>query len=438
MNTSSNALAFALLTAAVAAPAAAQYVPQQEQTTIRAQSGSASKQKEEEALPQAIPGSGPVSTTGRKLDISKGAQKAIIELQNAVNANDTASIPAKLAAAQAVAKTNDDKFVIASNQTKAALAAGDLAAIRVGIEAMQASGSADPSDIAARFTDLGQRHLKAGQQDQAASALDRALSIDPAYGNALLLLADVRAKQNRKAEAIALMQKAIAAARAAGRKPKEGDYKFAARLAYDSRSPAVAEITRAWVTDYPTADSVRDALRIYRDLNRPEGDLRIDTMRLARAAGALKGEADYHGFATALVAKGHLAEAKALLDEGAAAKAIDVKKQAFKDVAAKLTKVPTRAAADAAAKAALAGGSAQAALAAGDALYGHGAFAEAANLYRAAAERPGADKNLANLRLGIALARAGDKAGATAAFSAVGGAQAEVAKYWLAWLSSRA
>jgi hypothetical protein len=38
----------------------------------------------------------------------------------------------------------------------------------------------------------------------------------------------------------------------------------------------------------------------------------------------------------------------------------------------------------------------------------------------------------------MALARAGDKAGATAALNAVAGAQANIAKYWLIWLSSRA
>ena len=44
-------------------------------------------------------------STGRKRDISKGAQAAIVALQTAVNANDAANIPARLAAAQAVANS---------------------------------------------------------------------------------------------------------------------------------------------------------------------------------------------------------------------------------------------------------------------------------------------------------------------------------------------
>ena len=51
--------------------------------------------------------------------------------------------------------------------------------------------------------------------------------------------------------------------------------------------------------------------------------------------------------------------------------------------------------------------------------------------------RSGVDKDLANLRLGMSLARAGDKAGATAALNAAGGAQAEIAKYWLTYLAQQ-
>jgi hypothetical protein len=38
----------------------------------------------------------------------------------------------------------------------------------------------------------------------------------------------------------------------------------------------------------------------------------------------------------------------------------------------------------------------------------------------------------------MALARAGDKAGATAAFNAVSGPRADIAKFWLAYLQQHA
>ncbi|HZC37825.1 MAG TPA: tetratricopeptide repeat protein, partial [Sphingomicrobium sp.] len=69
----------------------------------------------------------------------------------------------------------------------------------------------------------------------------------------------------------------------------------------------------------------------------------------------------------------------------------------------------------------------------GDAYYGAGNYQKAAELYRQAVDK-GADVNVANLRLGEALARAGDKAGATAALGKVGGSQADIAKFWLVYV----
>jgi hypothetical protein len=251
------------------------------------------------------------------------------------------------------------------------------------------------------------------------------------------MLASTRETQGRAAEAVTLMAKSFAAAKTAGVKPKENDYKFAARIAYDAKAPAAADITRAWIADYPNPTNWRDALRIYRDVNGLEGDAKIDIMRLARAANALNGEGDYFAYVNELVTRGHLNEAKAVLDEAGAKKAIDVNKNAFKQFAPKLAKAPSRTTIDAVAKQALGAGSGKTAMEAGDTLFGIGAFAEAAPLFKAAATKGGVDANLANLRLGMALARAGDKAGATAALNAVAGPQANIAKYWLIWVNGQ-
>jgi TolA-binding protein len=69
----------------------------------------------------------------------------------------------------------------------------------------------------------------------------------------------------------------------------------------------------------------------------------------------------------------------------------------------------------------------------GNRFYGAGDYARAAELYRSAAAA-GGDANLANLHLGMALARAGDKAGAATALNAVTGDQAAIAKYWLLYV----
>ena len=403
---------------------------------LAAQSGGYNRQDVKPQIgDQKTDDAGAKSSTGRKLSISKEAQKAIVELQTAVNANDTASIPAKLAAAQAVAKTSDDRYFIAINQIKAALAANDLPGIKAGVEAMEASGGpADKADLAKRYADLGNRYSKAGQADAAAAALQKAIAHDPNNGSALMLLADLRSKQGNQAEAVSLMQRSFAASKAAGTKVAETNYKFAAGLAHKMRSPVAIDITREWLTAYPSSKNWREGLRLYRDVSAVKGTQLADTMRLVRTAGALNGRGDYYAYVTALLDSGALTEAKSVLAE-AAASGINVSDSSFKTLSAKASTAPARAAANAQATAALAGGSAAALIAAGDALYGLGAYAEAAPLYRAAVAK--GDAGLGNLRLGMALARAGDKAAAQAALGAVTGPNQTLAQFWTLWLASR-
>jgi len=124
----------ALVLALSAAPAIAQYggtsgpPPQQMPNTSQQQQATA-----EPAQQQAAGGVKP----------SKKALKALVELQDAVNKNDVANIPAKVAAAQAVAETKEDRFLIAQMQLKAALAANNNAAISAAIDAVAASGYND-------------------------------------------------------------------------------------------------------------------------------------------------------------------------------------------------------------------------------------------------------------------------------------------------------
>ena len=455
MKISKHALAIALAGFAISTPAAAQYggspppstgssqpTSDEEdknegvkntQTTIRGGSGSAASKSQEKAQKEQAADK---LSTGRKIELSKEARKAIVELKTAVDARDAANIPGKLAAAQAVAKNNDDKYMIAVLQTKAATDAGDLPGMRAGIDALKASGGAEQADLVARYNNLGKRFYDAKQYEPAAGAFEQALSVDANNADALKMLASTRDTQGRGADAAALMAKSIAATKAAGAKPKENDYKFAAKIAYSSKAPVAGDITRAWLADYPNPTNWRDGLRIYRDVNGLEGEAKIDVMRLARAANALVGEGDYFGYVNELVTRGYLNEAKAVIDEGGAKKAIDVNKNAFKQFAPKLAKAPSRATIDTVAKTAL-NGPGKVAMEAGDALYGVGAYAQAAPLFKAAAAKGGVDVNEANLRLGMALARAGDKAGATAALNAVSGSQANIAKYWLIWVNTQ-
>jgi len=163
-------------------------------------------------------------------------------------------------------------------------------------------------------------------------------------------------------------------------------------------------------------------------------------MRLARVAGALQGENDYFRYTNTLVSKGFPGEAKAVLEQGFSANAIDKTKATFSQLysVANGRSQGDRASLAASATAAKAASDAKKAMVTGEAYYGYGDYQQAADMFRTALGKSGVDKDLANLRLGMALGQAGDKAGATAALNAAGGSQAEVAKLWMTYLGLKA
>ena len=164
-------------------------------------------------------------------------------------------------------------------------------------------------------------------------------------------------------------------------------------------------------------------------------------MRLMATAGALNGERDYYEYAETASTKGLPGEAKAALTQGKAAGALN----ASKPLVAEISKtVDSKVAGDRAALPALDrearnAANGKAALGTADAYYGYGDFAKAADLYRVALTKGGVDADTVNLRLGAALARSGDKAGAAAALANVkSGTRAQLAQYWTIWMSKTA
>ena len=188
---------------------------------------------------------------------------------------------------------------------------------------------------------------------------------------------------------------------------------------------------------YPSADSWHNAIAIYRNLNRPDVESTLDLFRLMQATNALTSAADYSLFSRAAAEQLNYNEAQAVLNAGIAAKLVNPSDSEFSDLVSglKAKHLATAADLEVAAKTAQNG---TALLRIGDRYYGMGSYAKAIELYRAAMNKPGTDADLANLHIGMAMARAGDKAGATAALNAVKGSRADIAKFWLAYLNQKA
>ncbi len=370
-----------------------------------------------------------------KITPSKPALKAISDLNDAVTKSDFASVPAKVAAAQAVATTKDDRYLIGQLQLKAALAEKNDAATAAAIDTLASSGYLEPSKTSQLYLGLGGTFFNNKQYPQAAAAYQKALALDPNNTEAGSLLGESLFAQGQKAEAAAAFQRAIQVRVAAGQKPEEGLVKRAVAVAYDAKSPAAIELARQWVSAYPSAGSWSDAIAIYTNLNHPDVEGTLDLLRLMQVTGALNTGGEYAQYARAAAEQYNFNEAQVAFDAGVAAKLIDPSKPEYSDLNGLKAK-PKATAADLeeATKTAQSG---MALLRIGDRYCAMGNYAKAVELYKMSMGKPGVDAAVANLHTGMALARAGDKAGATSALNAVTGPRADIAKFWLTYLNQK-
>ena len=415
--------AFALVAILSAAPAAAQ-------------SYGASAQPPAQVPPSQQNGDQKAAAAGPKIAPSKGALKAIAELQDAVVKNDYASVPAKVAAANAVATTKEDRYLIGQLHLKAALTAKDNAGMAAAIDAVAASGYLDAAKTSDLYVALGGTYYNAKQYPQAAAAYQKATALNPANTEALELLGESMVAQGNKAAATSAFQRAVQVKVAAGQKPDEALLKRAVAVAYDAQSPSAVELARQWVSAYPNASSWSDAIAIYSNLNHPDVEGTLDLLRLKQATGALKSGSEYAQYIRAAADQSNFNEAQKAYDAAVAANLIDPKKAEYNDLV-NIKSKPKATAADlaAATKTAQSG---MALLRIGDRYAAMGDYAKAVELYRMSMGKPGVDAAVANLHIGMALANSGDKAGATAALNAVTGPRADIAKFWMTYLNQKA
>jgi tetratricopeptide (TPR) repeat protein len=382
----------------------------------------------------------PAAAAQPQLQPSKEARPALAALQKAVTEKRTAEIPALAQAALAVAKTPVDRYFAYQLQLQPALDAKNDPALLAAMEGMIATGVPTGSQLANLQFNAARLNFNAGATDKAAAQIEAAVALDANNANHHLILGEVRNRQKRPAEAVAAMQKAMALQQQAG---QPVDQKVADRtlaIAYNARLPIARDLAVAQVKRAPTAKNWRTAIKIYEQGSGLTAADKIDLFRLQRATSSFEGEGDYFPYVDALMTRGLPGEAKAVLDEAFAANKLDRSKNPWKEMHSSVTaRVATdRASLAAGERTALAAATSRPALNTGDAFLSYGDYARAIALYRAALKKPGVDADLANLRLGIALVRSGDRAGATTAFNAVKGSRAGIAQMWLTYLQSTA
>jgi tetratricopeptide (TPR) repeat protein len=423
MTTLKAAMAIALL-AGAATPALSQGTYQQpnQQVPAPAQPAAPAQPQPAQAAPQ------------RDYHLSRGERTALQPALTAVNASDWPAATTALAAAVPEVRGAGAKYLVAQIRLRIGIGTNDRAQQAQAIDEMLASGFAQPSELRALYENQMEFAIAAGDTAKAQRAMAELDRIAPGDPGRYVRLAQIRANANDYAGAIGFYQQAVQAAQRANQPIQVEWRRQMARLAYESHSPDMLRYFREWLTAAPSAAGWHDTLALFAQAN---AGFKLDSYRLMRAAGAMTSENDFIQLAEAANGVRAFGEVQAVLQDGLTRRVITQNTGYAQE---RLTVASRRATDDRASlaesrRAALAGNAA-AALGMGDAYYGYGQYAEAAELYRAALQK-GTDANIGNLRLGAALALAGQRAPAEAAFRAVTGPGADLAQLWLLWLSTR-
>lgn len=397
-------------------------------------------QQQQQQQQEGTPAPAPAPAQGQHGQInnmSREESAAIMPLYTAVQAQDWPTATAAVPAAQAGAASPAARYLVGQLQFQIARNTQNVALQAQALDAMVASGGAPAEAMPQLYGLQANLALDANNFAAAEGALTRLLALAPDDVAHITQLAQVKNRLNKRAEALPLFQRAIELSEAGGQHAPEPLYRQTLGVAYEARMvPQAIALSRTLVTYYPNADNWRAVLGVYRDIGNNAG-AELDLRRLMRATGALVSERDYFEYAQAANRGGLPGEVKTVLDEGMTR---HVFRASAGDAQQMLTAATARITEDRASlprlrTAALAAAAGQQARTTGDAYYGYGQYADAAAMYRAALQKGGEDAGLLNLRLGAALAMAGQRAEAEAAFHAVAGARADLAGYWLLWLA---
>lgn len=370
-------------------------------------------------------------------NLSKEFRGAAGPIQKALQAKDYAAATAALPAVDAAASTPADKYYAGLFRYQVAAGTKDDKAMTAGVEAMLASGVAPAEQAGALNLHMGREAYFAKDYAKAQTYLNESIRLGKKAPDTLILLADVNFKSKQYPAGLALAEEAITLQNATGTPATEDWYNRGLSAAYNAKlGPETVKWAGMLVKAYPTPSNWRSALVLYRDSKSLDPQISLDLYRLMRQTKSIAGERDYYEYAAIASERGLPGETKAVVDTAIAS---DAKLATSKNLAELRAAASGRTAADLASlpaseKSANAAATGKPASSTADAYLSYGQDAKAIPLYRTALTKGGVDADAVNTRLGIALARTGDKEGARAAFQAVKGTRAEVAALWLLYL----
>lgn len=380
---------------------------------------------------------------------SKEFVAAFAPLQEIVNAEggDLAAATPQFPGLMALSQSPDEKLAAGGLVYNAGAKNGDRSLQLQGITLMLDSGKAAPEQLG-RFNFIAYQ-LNNANGDYATSrgylqkAIEHGFSTDNFGAREMrVAMAESFISENRFAEGLEYLARAIADTKAAGEQVDEGWYRRGLSVGYNNEVvPQVYTFASSWVGEYPSPANWRDAINIARNLNEFDGPETLDLLRLSRRVDALQEKHEYIDYIEAADARRLPREVKSVIEAAYANGRVsrddiyvaDSLRTADGRIASDQAELPSLERDARAADAGL-----RTVMAAGDTFLSYSQYGKAEEFYTKALSMPGADRATALTRLGIAQAEQGKFADAKATFAQVEGARKPIAMLWSAYADQKA
>jgi hypothetical protein len=396
------------------------------------------------------------ASAGVKLAPSKEFVPGAQEVQKLLAANDFAGAQAKLAAVEGTATKPDDNYYVGNFYLNIGLGLKDEAMQRKGLEKMIASGMTKPEELGKFEFATGQLALNAKDFAGARAHLANASKANYGGANTEVYMAEsyfgeaygnVSGSQFNPAgkalvqQGLPHLRKAIELQQASGTAADPSWYTRGLKMSVLANDPTQIDWFKLALPRVGSTENWRVALRAVQDENdKMTPGESLDLLRLMAASKSLQNAFSYNEYAETAWKAGLPGEVKSVIDTGRASGEIqassltDLYKLAADSVGKDKASLP------ASEKSAAAAATGKPAASTANAFMSYGDYAKAADLYRLALQKGGVDADEVNTRLGIALARTGDKTGAVGAFGKVSGTgvRKKIADLWTVWVNSPA
>ena len=342
----------------------------------------------------------------------------------------------------AAATAPDDKMMAGNFQLQMGGLMQDTVMQRAGLQAMVASGKANPADVPKFNFYIGQFAFQENDYPTAQTALQAAINGGYSGNDVGALLAEVYVAQGQTSAGLDQLQKAIDAKNASGTPAVENWYRRGLSIAYKNKLIDKAGLfSNGLVQAYPTKENWAGAISVLRLVAKYDLQDRLDLLRLMARTHSFTEGSDYAEFIQAADPRRLPAEVLAVLDEGVTSgklKSTDMFVTEARTNASVRVKEdrPTLPALEKSAMAANATGVSITATA--DALLSYGMPAKAESLYNAALAKGGVDVQRVVTRIGIAQFDQGKFADAKASFDKVTGIRQPLAQLWSIYAGQKA